>query len=81
MNTDDLTTGKSAELKMDCPVCGGKGTATYTTQTHELAYFGEVVESTRSDHSPLQFHFRKLESKWNLVQSLKDTFQMLKGLS
>ena len=46
MNTDDLTTGKSAELKMDCPVCGGKGTATYTTQTHELAYFGEVVEST-----------------------------------
>ena len=40
MNTDDVTTG------MDCPVCGGKGTATYTTQTHELAYFGEVVEST-----------------------------------
>ena len=46
MNTDDVTTGKSAEMKMDCPVCGGKGTATYTTQTHELAYFGEVVEST-----------------------------------
>ena len=46
MNTDDVITGKSAEMKMDCPVCGGKGTATYTTQTHELAYFGEVVEST-----------------------------------
>ena len=46
MNTDDMTTGKSEEMKMDCPVCGGKGTATYTTQTHELAYFGEVVEST-----------------------------------
>ena len=41
MNTDDVITGKSAEMKMDCPVCGGKGTATYTTQTHELAYFGE----------------------------------------
>ena len=46
MNTDDVTTGKSAEMKMDCPVCGGKNTATYTTQTHELAYFGEIVEST-----------------------------------
>ena len=46
MNMDDVTTGKSAEMRMDCPVCGGKNTATYTTQTHELAYFGEVVEST-----------------------------------
>ena len=43
---DDVTTGKSAEMKIDCPVCGGKNTATYTTQTHELAYFGEIVEST-----------------------------------
>ena len=24
MNTDDVTTGKSAEMKMDCPVCGGR---------------------------------------------------------
>ena len=46
MNMDDVTTGKSAEMKIDCPVCGGKNTATYTTQTHELAYFGEIVEST-----------------------------------
>ena len=46
MNMDDITTGKGAEMKMDCPVCGGKNTATYTTQTHELAYFGEIVEST-----------------------------------
>lgn len=46
MNMDDVTTGKGAEMKMDCPVCGGKNTATYTTQTHELAYFGEIVEST-----------------------------------
>ena len=46
MNIDDVTTGKSAEMKIDCPVCGGKNTATYTTQTHELAYFGEIVEST-----------------------------------
>ena len=46
MNKDDVKTGKSAEMKMDCPVCGGKNTATYTTQTHELAYFGEIVEST-----------------------------------
>ena len=46
MDMDDVTTGKSAEMKMDCPVCGGKNTATYTTQTHELAYFGEIVEST-----------------------------------
>ena len=46
MNLDDVTTGKGAEMKMDCPVCGGKNTATYTTQTHELAYFGEIVEST-----------------------------------
>ncbi len=46
MNVDDVITGKSAEMKIDCPVCGGKNTATYTTQTHELAYFGEIVEST-----------------------------------
>ena len=46
MNMDDVNTGKSAEMKIDCPVCGGKNTATYTTQTHELAYFGEIVEST-----------------------------------
>ena len=46
MDMDDVTTGKSAEMKIDCPVCGGKNTATYTTQTHELAYFGEIVEST-----------------------------------
>ena len=46
MNKDDMTPGKSAAMKIDCPVCGGKNTATYTTQTHELAYFGEVVEST-----------------------------------
>ena len=46
MNMDDVTTGKGAEMKMDCPVCGGKNTATYTTQTHELDYFGEIVEST-----------------------------------
>ena len=46
MDIDDVTTGKSAEMKIDCPVCGGKNTATYTTQTHELAYFGEIVEST-----------------------------------
>ena len=46
MDMDDVITGKGAEMKMDCPVCGGKNTATYTTQTHELAYFGEIVEST-----------------------------------
>lgn len=46
MNLDDVKTGKGAEMKIDCPVCGGKNTATYTTQTHELAYFGEIVEST-----------------------------------
>ena len=69
MNTDDVTTGKSAEMKMDCPVCGGKNTATYTTQTHELAYFGEIVE---------QFHFQRLESRLNRDQSQKDTFQMWK---
>lgn len=46
MSVDDVITGKSAEMKIDCPVCGGKNTATYTTQTHELAYFGEIVEST-----------------------------------
>ena len=46
MNMDDVTTGKGAKMKMDGPVCGGKNTATYTTQTHELAYFGEIVEST-----------------------------------
>ncbi|MBR5503993.1 MAG: ZPR1 zinc finger domain-containing protein [Methanobrevibacter sp.] len=33
-------------MKIDCPVCGGKNTASYLTQTHELAYFGEIVEST-----------------------------------
>ena len=43
---DDITTGKGAEMRIDCPVCGGKNTASYTTQTHELAYFGEIVEST-----------------------------------
>ena len=46
MALDDVITGKGAEMKIDCPVCGGKNTATYTTQTHELAYFGEIVEST-----------------------------------
>ena len=46
MDMDDVITGEGAEMKMDCPVCGGKNTATYTTQTHELAYFGEIVEST-----------------------------------
>lgn len=46
MNVDEVISGKSAEMKIDCPVCGGKNTATYTTQTHELAYFGEIVEST-----------------------------------
>ncbi|AMK14838.1 ZPR1 zinc finger domain-containing protein [Methanobrevibacter olleyae] len=46
MNLDDVSSGKGAEMKIDCPVCGGKNTATYTTQTHEIAYFGEIVEST-----------------------------------
>ena len=46
MDIDDVTTGKSAEMKIDCPVCGGKNTATYTTHTHELASFGEIMEST-----------------------------------
>ncbi len=46
MNNDKMTTGKQATMKIDCPVCGGKNTASYLTQTHELAYFGEIVEST-----------------------------------
>lgn len=46
MNNDDMKTGKQATMKIDCPVCGGKNTASYLTQTHELAYFGEIVEST-----------------------------------
>ena len=41
-----MKTGKQATMKTDCPVCGGKNTASYLTQTHELAYFGEIVEST-----------------------------------
>ncbi|WP_297980300.1 ZPR1 zinc finger domain-containing protein [uncultured Methanobrevibacter sp.] len=43
---DDIITGQNATMKIDCPVCGGKNTANYLTQTHELAYFGEIVEST-----------------------------------
>ena len=46
MTEDDILTGKQAIMKMDCPVCGGEKTASYITQTHELAYFGEIVEST-----------------------------------
>ena len=46
MTKDDIITGKQAIIKMDCPVCGGNKTANYITQTHELAYFGEIVEST-----------------------------------
>ena len=37
---------ESGSMKTDCPVCGGKGTANYTTITHKIAYFGEVMEST-----------------------------------
>lgn len=33
------------KMKIDCPVCGGKNTAISITQTHEVAYFGEVIES------------------------------------
>lgn len=39
---EDNVIGK---MKIDCPVCGGKNTAISITQTHEVAYFGEVVES------------------------------------
>ncbi|MBQ6813010.1 MAG: ZPR1 zinc finger domain-containing protein [Methanobrevibacter sp.] len=46
MDKNDLIAGQQASMKIDCPVCGGKNTANYTTQTHELAYFGEIVEST-----------------------------------
>ena len=46
MKNDDIITGNQAIMKIDCPVCGGKNTASYLTQTHELAYFGEIVEST-----------------------------------
>ena len=51
MNMDDVTTGKGAEMKMDCPVCGGKNTATYTTQTHELAYFIATEQKDPAKHS------------------------------
>ena len=33
------------KMKIDCPVCGGKNTAISITETHEVAYFGEVIES------------------------------------
>lgn len=33
------------KMKVDCPVCGGKNTAISITQTHKVAYFGEVIES------------------------------------
>ncbi len=33
------------KMKIDCPVCGEKNAAISITQTHEIEYFGEVIES------------------------------------
>jgi len=43
--TKELKPNDMASMRIDCPVCGGKNTAVSITQTHELAYFGEVLES------------------------------------
>ncbi len=32
-------------MRIDCPVCNGKNTAVYSTKTHDVAYFGEVLET------------------------------------